>query len=123
MIWGYEIIGQFESLDQIRNYPVFMDAGAGNSKQLPGDPIYKDVNGDGLIDSKDMTPMFWTGQTANGGSVDYSSGQPPLQYGINMNAAWNGIDINILLQGAANYTIRLGEAYQTPFYAQLNAPE
>jgi len=123
MIWGYEVIGQFTSLDQIRNYPVSMDAGAGNSKQLPGDPIYKDANGDGLIDGKDMIPMFWTGQSANGGSVDYSSGQPPLQYGISLNAGWKGFDVNVLIQGAANYTILLKEAYATPFYAQMNAPE
>jgi hypothetical protein len=100
-----------------------MDAGAGNSKQLPGDPIYKDANGDGLIDGKDMIPMFWTGQSANGGSVDYSSGQPPLQYGISLNAGWKGFDVNVLIQGAANYTILLKEAYATPFYAQMNAPE
>jgi TonB-linked SusC/RagA family outer membrane protein len=122
MIWGYEIIGQFESWDQIRNYPVYMDGSAGNSRQLPGDPIYKDVNGDGLIDSKDMVPMFWTGQSSNGGAVDYTSGQPPLQFGVNMNAAWKGFDINVLFQGAANYTILLKEAYATPFYAQMNAP-
>lgn len=122
IIWGYEIIGQFENWDQIRNYPVYMDAAAGNSKQLPGDPIYRDVNGDGVITSLDAVPMFRSGQTSNGGSANYSSGQPPLQYGITMNASWKGFDVNLLFQGAANYTIKLNEAWATPFYAQLNAP-
>jgi hypothetical protein len=42
---------------------------------------------------------------------------------LNLNAGWKGFDVNVLIQGAANYTVKIAEAWQTPFYAQLNAPE
>lgn len=123
VIWGYEIIGRFESWEQIRNYPVFMNGEKGNIQQLPGDPIYRDVNNDGMITEADMIPLFYGGQVTVNSAADYSSGQPPLQYGLNLSASWRGIDFNMLLQGAARYTINLGEGWQTPLYSDRNAPE
>lgn len=41
--WGYQVIGQFQSEEEIKNYPVNLD-GQGNTTLLPGDLIYKDVN-------------------------------------------------------------------------------
>ena len=38
----YEVIGQFESFDQINSWEVNND-GNGNKDMLPGDLIYKDV--------------------------------------------------------------------------------
>lgn len=122
IIWGYDIIGYFESWEQIRNYPVYMEGEKGNSQQLPGDPIYRDVNGDGLITSADQVPMFYGGQVTIDNRADYSSGQPPLQYGLNLSAGWKGIDFNVLLQGAARYTIYIGAGWQIPLYSDRNAP-
>lgn len=124
IVWGYEVIGRFESWDQIRNYPVFMDGGSGNITQLPGDPIYKDTNGDGVISADDMLPIYRGGQLTNGNSVaDYESGQPPLQYGLNLSGSWKGLDFNCLVQGAALYTIALGTEWQTPMYSDRSAPQ
>ena len=122
IIWGYDIIGTFESWEQIRNYPVYMDGEKGNSQQLPGDPIYRDVNGDGMITSADEIPMFYGGQVTINDKADYSSGQPPLQYGLNLSAGWKGIDFNVLLQGAARYTICINAGWQIPLYSDRNAP-
>ena len=54
--WGYICIGQFTSQDQINNYKVDID-GQGNKTLLPGDLIYKDVNGDGKINDLDQRPI------------------------------------------------------------------
>ena len=54
--WGYQVIGQFQSEEEIRNYPINND-GENNRTQLPGDLIYKDVNGDGIINSMDERPI------------------------------------------------------------------
>jgi TonB-linked SusC/RagA family outer membrane protein len=111
VLWGYEVIGTFQSWEEIRNYPVFIDGGAGNISQLPGDPIYRDVNGDGMISTDDARPIYWGGQ------------QPPLQYGLNLSGSWKGFDLNLLIQGAARYTIELGTEWQTPMYSDRSAPD
>lgn len=123
VVWGYDIIGTFQSWDQIRNYPVYMDGSSGNIAQLPGDPIYRDVNGDGMITPDDQLQLFRGGQITNGNSADYNSGQPPLQYGINLSGGWKNWDFNALIQGAALYTINLGTEWQTPLYSDRSAPE
>jgi TonB-linked SusC/RagA family outer membrane protein len=111
VLWGYEVIGRFQNWEQIRNYPVFMDGGSGNVSQLPGDPIYRDVNGDGMISAEDARPIYWGAQ------------QPPLQYGLNLSGSWKGLDFSLLLQGAARYTIDLGTEWQTPMYSDRSAPD
>ncbi|WP_051291086.1 TonB-dependent receptor [Pedobacter glucosidilyticus] len=125
IIWGYDVIGRFQNWEEIRNYPVFMDGTTGNISQLPGDPIYRDVNGDGLITTDDMLPMFRGGQVLASGSSspDYTSGQPPVQFGFNFNGSYKGFDFNVLVQGAANYTINLGNEWQTPLFSDRNAPQ
>ena len=47
--WGYNVLGQFQSIEQINNYPVNID-GRGNTTLLPGDLIYEDFNKDGVLD-------------------------------------------------------------------------
>ncbi len=54
--WGYQIAGRFQSQEEIDNYTVNND-GQGNRTQLPGDFIYKDVNGDGIINGMDERPI------------------------------------------------------------------
>ncbi len=90
--WGYEVIGQFESFEQINNYPVNID-GKGNSTMLPGDLIYKDLNGDGKIDGYDERP------------IGYGVGtQPNINFGFNIALAYKGIDFHADFSGAAGYT-------------------
>ena len=69
--WGYQVIGQFQSQEEIDNYLVNND-GQGNRSQLPGDLIYKDVNGDGIINGMDERP------------IGYAQGALPyFNYGLN----------------------------------------
>lgn len=56
IFWGYEVIGQFQSQEEINNYPVNVD-GQGNRTMIPGDLIYRDANSDGIINNRDERPI------------------------------------------------------------------
>ncbi len=90
--WGYTVEGQFKSTEQINNYPVNID-GQGNRTLLPGDLIYKDINGDGKIDGGDERPIgFGYGQ------------QPNVNFGFSIGLAYKNFDFNADFSGATGYT-------------------
>jgi hypothetical protein len=90
--WGYEIAGQFESQEQINNYPVNVD-GKGNRTLLPGDLIYKDQNGDGKINQYDERPVgFGYGR------------QPNVNFGFSLGASYKSFDFHADFSGGAGYT-------------------
>jgi len=92
MSWGYTVIGQFSSQDQINNYPVNID-GQGNRTLLPGDLIYQDFNGDGKIDGYDERP------------IGYGYGtQPNINFGLSIALAYKSFDFHADFSGAAGYT-------------------
>jgi len=90
--WGYESIGQFTSQEQINAYPVNID-GKGNSTLLPGDIIYKDQNGDGIINFYDERPIGLGAGT-----------QPNINFGFNFALAYAGFDFRADFSGASGYT-------------------
>lgn len=55
-----------------------------------GDFLYKDINGDGLVNDDDRACI-------GRGSA------PTLTYGCSLGAAWKALDFSIILQGVANY--------------------
>lgn len=77
----YKAIGVFQSQEEIDNYPHW--AGA-----RPGDIIFEDYNDDKVIDGNDRIRIDKTRI-------------PRFTYGINLGAAWKGIDLSMLFQGAA----------------------
>lgn len=90
--WGYTVEGQFNSIEQINNYPVNID-GQGNKTLLPGDLIYKDINGDGKIDDYDVRPIgFGYGQ------------QPNINFGFSIGLVYKNFDFNADFSGASGYT-------------------
>lgn len=96
-IWGYETDGRFQNMDEINTSPI-QNGDNGNSKELPGDYILKDQNGDGVINDLDKTPLFW-------------SGTPQVHFGFNLQASWKSFDFYALFQGAAFYTVQFDEVY------------
>nr|WP_294942563.1 TonB-dependent receptor [uncultured Mucilaginibacter sp.] len=90
--WGYEVVGQFSSQEEINNHPVNND-NRGNKSLLPGDLIYKDQNGDGRIDQYDERPLgFGYGK------------QPNINFGLSIGAAYKGFDFHADFSGGAGYT-------------------
>lgn len=75
--WGYICEGFFESEDDIANHAT-QTFGA----VKPGDLKYKDVNGDGTIDSKDQVDLGHSG-----------SGASPFTYGVNLTLKWKGFTL------------------------------
>lgn len=57
-------------------------------KSQPGDLRYKDLNGDGVINFNDLTPI--------------GNNKANIFYGINARLLYKGFDINILFQGTKN---------------------
>ncbi|ANH83757.1 SusC/RagA family TonB-linked outer membrane protein [Niabella ginsenosidivorans] len=108
--WGYEAIGQFQSQDEINNYPVDID-GRGNKTMLPGDIIYKDFNGDGKIDGNDLRPIGY----GNGGGV-----QPIVNYGLSINLSYKQLDFTADFSGAAGYTWIQSNESLIPFFEEGN---
>lgn len=76
--YGYVTDGIFQNQAEINSSPT--QAGA-----VPGDRKYKDINGDGVIDSKDQTYI--------------GSPIPKFFYGFNLGASYKGFDLSVIIQG------------------------
>ena len=109
--WGYQVIGRFESEEQIENYPVDID-GLGNRNILPGDFIYKDVNGDGLINGMDQRP------------IGYAEGATPyVSFGLNGSAKYKGFELYFSFAGASLQTFTRNWELRYPFQNNGNSPD
>ncbi len=64
---------------------------------LPGDRIFKDVNGDGVVDVSDQTFL--------------GSPIPKYNYGVNLNLSYKGFDFMAALQGVAGVELINGMKY------------
>lgn len=85
--WVYDYIGQFQSMEEIENYPINND-GRGNSTMLPGDLKYRDVNGDMIISGFDQVPL------------GYATGiNPYLSFGLNANMSWKAFGLTMDFSG------------------------
>lgn len=87
----WEVIGRFETQEQIDSYPVDQD-GQNNATVRPGDVILRDVNGDGIINDFDERPQAYA-------SADWpwdsstSNKNPLISMGINLGFEWKGFDV------------------------------
>jgi len=74
----------------------------------PGDIKYKDINGDGKIDSYDRLP------------VGYAR-IPEIAFGFGGTVGYKGFDMSIFFTGAANTTVNMGTTGLWPFYDGLGS--
>ncbi|GHB52641.1 SusC/RagA family TonB-linked outer membrane protein [Persicitalea jodogahamensis] len=74
----------------------------------PGDVVYKDINGDGVIN--DLGDRTAVGHPRN----------PQLMYGIPVGARYKGFDFSMLFQGAALTSVQLSgpAVYDFPLFSQ-----
>lgn len=109
--WGYEVDGRFESQEQINNHPVNID-GQGNRNVLPGDFIYSDVNGDGLINGMDERP------------IGFSEGTNPyMSFGLNASMNYKGFDLFLGFAGASMQTFTRNWELRYPFQNNGTSPD
>ncbi|MBP1614398.1 MAG: TonB-dependent receptor [Bacteroidetes bacterium] len=69
---------------------------------LPGDIKYKDVNGDGVVNSDDNIPLQY-------------SGTPQIQYGFATEFNWKNLNVSILLEGVSRVKYFRGGNMYNPF--------
>ncbi|GAA4838164.1 TonB-dependent receptor [Algivirga pacifica] len=90
--------GVFQSQSAIDNY-VGPEGDLIQPNAKPGDVIYVDVNGDGIIDSNDIT--------------DVGSPLPTLEYGLNASLSYKGLDLSLFFQGVYGNKILNVNAYES----------
>lgn len=103
IFWGYEVTGQFKSQEQINNYKVDID-GQGNKTLLPGDFIYKDQNGDGVINAQDTRPIGYN-----------AGGQPNLYGGLDLTLGYKGFDFTADFSYSGLYSYNRNWEARWPF--------
>jgi TonB-linked SusC/RagA family outer membrane protein len=108
--WGYEVIGQFQSEQEIADYKVSND-GAGNRTQLPGDLIYRDVNNDGVIDRLDERPIGYI-----------QGGNPLVTYALNTSLGYKNFTLNFDIVGAGMQTYQREFELLIPFQNNGTSP-
>lgn len=84
--FGYIVDGYFTSADDIAHSPEQRIPG---HEPRPGDFKYVDVNRDGVVDEKDISP------------IGYSS-IPEFQFGAAFNIVYKNFDLSVLFQGVTN---------------------
>ncbi|MBZ4675401.1 MAG: TonB-linked outer membrane protein SusC/RagA family [Anaerophaga sp.] len=109
VIWMYDYVGQFQTEEEIINAPI-QNGTLGNSREMPGDFRYRDVNNDGVIDGNDVIPLAW-------------GGDPKLHYGLIFDLKWKDFDFNMLWQGSGKYSVRFTHNYATMLWMDGNMPE
>ena len=108
--WGYHIIGQFQSQQEIADYPVNID-GSGNRTLLPGDLIYEDLNGDKIINVMDMKP------------IGYATGANPyMSFGLTNSFDYKRINLVVNFAGGTMQSWIRNNELKIPFYDNGNSP-
>jgi len=115
-IWfGLASAGRYTSYGQIATSPVLTTIGT-----LPGDYIYQDWNGDGVIDDYDRHPIATTTDASSANFQDKRN-YPLMNFGLTLAAQYKGFDLNILFQGSAMSYIAYGEQLASPLNWNGNA--
>jgi TonB-linked SusC/RagA family outer membrane protein len=107
--FGFKVIGQFQSMEEIENYPVNID-GQGNRTLLPGDLIFKDENGDGIINDLDQRPI--------GYGIENN---PILGYGFHGSLNYRGLSLQVDFAGGTMYSYNQNLEMRFPFQADHNS--
>jgi TonB-linked SusC/RagA family outer membrane protein len=102
--FGLRVIGQFQSMEEIAAYPVDIDL-QGNRTMLPGDWIFEDVNGDGLINHLDERP------------IGYGTGLPILSWGTTGGLNYGAFTFDVDVYGGALFSYQVARDIGIPFSA------
>lgn len=86
MTWGYRCLGFFKDQQDIDSSPTQAFGGT----LMPGDLKYMDINGDGVIDVEDQTP------------ISYKQMNPLLTYGFGGQFNYKALSVGFLFQGVGN---------------------
>lgn len=100
--WGYIVEGYFMSEEEILNSPS-QNLGA---SPKPGDFKYKDLNGDNVVDGKDIAP------------IGYPT-IPAYTFGAAFRFTYKNIDLSVLFQGVSQVNNFYDDRYAFPVYGNF----
>lgn len=104
-IFGLRYGGKIQDETMLKAYlaKYYPNNGIGMPANLRvGDNMFCDENGDGVLDYRDY--------------IYLGSDSPEISYSVNLGGSWKGIDLNIVLQGAANRFVYRGiDNWTVPF--------
>lgn len=107
LIWGYETIGIAKSDEEMQAHLSSLSNGgqdALGSQWAAGDIMYRDLNGDGKIDSGSNT---WDD---HGDMKILGDANPHYFFGIDLTADYKGFDLRCFLQGVIKHDFWPGES-------------
>jgi len=101
--YGLTFEGFYNTWDEINDSkrPISQWEGAGLQ---PGDMKYKDLNGDGFINSQDMGPIGY-------------SNWPEITYSASFGFSYKGFDMTVLTQGTGHVSVYFASSAAYPFTA------
>lgn len=110
--YGYVTDGLFRTREELNKSGASQGLDVKPTGTWLGDVRYKDLNGDGVIDSKDVTVI--------------GNPNPDFTYGITNTFNYKGFDLSVFLSGSQggqilNYTRRLTEGMQNAYWNQSTA--
>jgi len=97
--FGYKTDGYYNTLEELNSRPYFSQTA--NAVTL-GDIKYLDLNGDGIIDNKDMAPIGYPNR-------------PQMQFGGKLGFSYKGFDLKVVLSGTAQGTYYISRI-TSPFF-------
>lgn len=121
-IWfGKGSNGVYQSYEEIAS-SIYANGGS-----LPGDPIYEDWDGNGVIDDQDRYPIATTTNSDNNGNLASALGNtrnyPLMNFSLTLGGQWKWLDFNMLFQGAAMSYVGYSEQLLNPLAWDGNALE
>ena len=96
---GYVCTGLFQTAEEVLT--------SGQENARVGGLKYADLDGNGIIDSKDQTWIM--------------NPVPDLSAGLNFDCSWNGIDFQVFFQGVFGSQIYNDQKFQTDFWSLTDA--
>ena len=113
-VWfGKEAAGTYKSYADVAN-SIYSNSGT-----LPGDPIYLDWNGDGVIDGDDDHPIATS--INPGSSFQDQRNYPLMNFGTTISAQYKGLDLTMQFHGSAMSYVSYGEQLLEPLAWDGNA--
>lgn len=108
--YGLKTNGIIKDMDALNRAPIQFGQVVSQSGTWLGDVLFQDLNGDGKIDSEDLTAI--------------GSPHPKFTYGFTNNFSYKNFDITLFIQGShgakiLNYLKRNTEALNNYYYNQL----
>ena len=97
--YGYKTDGFYDTLEELNNRPYFSQSA--NAVTL-GDIKYVDLNGDGVIDSKDIAPIGYPNR-------------PLMNFGGKIGLSYKGFDLKVVLSGTGMGTYYIARI-TSPFF-------